>query len=127
MAEQNDDKARTFTERIEVAGSEAVATIKKLVADGDVRRIIIRDQQGKQLLAVPMNAGVAAGGIAVLASPTVAAITALVAVLAKVRLEVERTDVNPGGPVVDVEVHDIQVHEPTASGTDTHEDGPTQS
>lgn len=127
MAGQNDDKARTFTERIEVAGSEAVSTIKKLVADGDVRRIIIRDQQGKQLLAVPMNAGVAVGGIAVLASPTVAAITALVAVLAKVRLEVERTDVNSGGPVVDVEVHDIQVHEPTASGTDTHEGGPAQS
>lgn len=123
MSEQGNDKARTFTERIEVAGKDALATIKALIADGDVRRIIIRDQDGKQIFAVPMNAGVAAGGVAVLAAPTAAVIATLVAVLAKVRLEVERTDVHSDGPVVDVEVHDVTVHH---TGGESDEVAPTQ-
>lgn len=94
--------AQSFTERIELAGDQLVSTITGLVKDSTVRRIVIRDQNDKELFAVPMPAGVAIGGLAVLAAPTLAAIGAITALVTKVHLDIVRTDVGPGeGPVVD--------------------------
>lgn len=82
--------SRTFTEQFEVAGEEVVAKVKELMADSSARKVVIKNDSGKELLTVPLNVGVAAGGLAVLAAPVVAAVGALAALATHVRLEVVR-------------------------------------
>ena len=45
-------------ERLNVAGDQLVGTLKRLIREGSVRRIIVKNSQGRTLLDVPVNAGV---------------------------------------------------------------------
>lgn len=85
---------RTVVDWITVAGDQLIATIKQLVADGNVRRVILRDSSGREFLSVPLTASAVVGGITVLAAPVLAAIGVIAAMVAEVTLEVERTDVD---------------------------------
>jgi len=93
----------SFTERIEVAADELVSTVKDLLKQGNVRRVTVRNKDGKKVLSVPMTAGVAVGGVAVLAAPTLAAIASIAALATSTTLEVERTDVVDADAVVNDE------------------------
>ncbi len=86
-----DGDGSSWTERIEVASAEALETIKSLIREGNVRRVTIKNSNGKKLLSLPVTAGAAIGGVAVLAVPTIAAIAAFTALLTHVTLEIERT------------------------------------
>lgn len=83
---------RTWTEEIEVAGSELVDRVKELVKAGNVRKVILRNPDGKLLLEIPLTAGAVAGGVVVLVAPVLAALGAMAALLARVKVEVVRTD-----------------------------------
>ncbi len=100
----------SWTERIEVASAEALETIKSLIREGNVRRVTIKNSNGRELLSLPVTAGAAIGGVAVLAVPTVAAIAAFTALLTQVTLEIERTDEkeepHEGDSIVSAEVVD---------------------
>ncbi|MGB5733780.1 MAG: DUF4342 domain-containing protein [Thiohalocapsa sp.] len=85
----------TITERVSVAGSELVDFVKGLIADGNVRRLIIRRPSGEALVEIPLTAGVAVGGALTLLAPVIAAIGAMAALLAKFEVDVERIDVEP--------------------------------
>jgi hypothetical protein len=90
--EPKTEGGRTWTEEIVVAGGELVDRIKKLVAEGNVRKLIIRKPGGEVLLEVPLTAGVAVGGAVTILAPVLAALGALAALLAEVKVEVVRTD-----------------------------------
>ena len=75
-----------------VPGSELIERVKKLVAEGNVRRLIIKKPSGEVMLEIPLTAGVVAGGAAILMAPVLAALGALAALLAEVKLEVVRTE-----------------------------------
>ena len=83
---------RTWTEQIEVAGSDLVDHAKKLIAEGNVRRLIIRNSDDEKLLEVPLTAGVMVGGAFSLIAPVLAALGAMAALLARVKIEVVRTE-----------------------------------
>ena len=87
---EDEKKGRTWTEEIEIAGSELVTRFKELVTEGNVRRVIIRNKNGDRLLEVPLTAGVAVGGVLTLWNPVLAALGALAALIAEVRIEVVR-------------------------------------
>lgn len=91
MSERNTREERTWTEEIIVAGGDLVEQVKKLVEQGNVRRLIIKKPGGDVLLEVPLTAGAVVGGTLVLLAPVLAAIGALAALLAEVRVEVVRT------------------------------------
>lgn len=80
----------TWIEEIEMAGSQLVERVKELVAEGNVRRLIIRAADDKVLLEVPLTAGVAVGGVVTIIAPILAALGALAALLAKVKVQVVR-------------------------------------
>jgi diacylglycerol kinase family enzyme len=86
---------RTWTENIEIAGSELVDRTKELIAQGNVRRLIIRNQDGEKLLEVPLTAGVAVGGALTLLAPVLAALGAMAALLTRVKVEIVRTERKP--------------------------------
>jgi len=83
---------RDWTEELTVTGQELVERIKKLVAEGNVRRLIIRKPDGDSLLEIPLTAGVVAGGAVTIMAPVLAALGALAALLTEFRIEVIRTD-----------------------------------
>lgn len=82
---------QTWVEEIEVAGSQLVEQVKELINEGNVRRLIIRTQDNKVLLEIPLTAGVAVGGVVTIFAPVLAAIGALAALIAKVKVQIVRT------------------------------------
>ncbi len=92
MAGETGKTERTWTEEIEVTGTELIDRIKELVKAGNVRRLILRTPDNKLLLEIPLTAGAVAGGVVVLIAPVLAALGAMAALLAKVKIEVVRLD-----------------------------------
>ncbi|MGH3763226.1 DUF4342 domain-containing protein [Actinophytocola sp.] len=62
--------------------------IDQLIREGNVRRIVVRDKDGRTILDVPMTVGV----VAVLLAPMIMAAASAVALAGGWRLEVERTE-----------------------------------
>jgi Domain of unknown function (DUF4342) len=89
------EAARTWTEEIEVAGEELVAKVKRLAAEGRVKRIRLVEPDGDIILEMPLSIGAIAGGAVILAAPLLAVIGALAAFVTKVKVEVIRTDTAP--------------------------------
>lgn len=81
---------RTWTEEIEISGSELVQCVKRLVTEGNVRRVVLRDAAGAVLIELPLAAGVAVGGAVALALPTLAALGAMAALLTNCKLSIVR-------------------------------------
>ena len=81
----------TFTEQIEIAASDLVDRTKELIEEGNVRRLIIRNEEDEVLMEVPLTAGVVVGGAVTIVAPVLAALGALAALLTHVKIEVVRT------------------------------------
>lgn len=80
-------KLDSIVEEIRVLSHELGAKVKELIHEGNVRRIIIKDEHGNTFVEIPVS--VAAVG-AILA-PVVAAVGAIAAMAAKFTIVVEKT------------------------------------
>jgi hypothetical protein len=76
----------SFTESFKVAADQLVDAIKQIIHEGNVRRVIIK-QDGRTVVEFPITVGV----IGTVFAPMLAAAGALAAVLTECTLEVERT------------------------------------
>jgi hypothetical protein len=83
---------RTWIEEIEMAGSQLVERVKELIDEGNVRRVIIRTSDDRLLLEVPLTAGAVVGGVLTVFAPVLAALGALAALLARVKVQIVRTE-----------------------------------
>ena len=77
---------RTIWEKIGGTGEQLLAQLKRLVDEGSIRRVVVR-QHGKTIAEFPLTAGVIGAVIA----PVAAAIGALSALIADCSIEVEKT------------------------------------
>jgi len=75
----------TFKESFRVAADQLVDAVKQLLHEGNVRRIVIK-QDGRTVAEFPMTVGV----IGAVFAPVLAAVGALAAVLTECTIEVER-------------------------------------
>lgn len=66
-------------------GRQLVDELKRLIHEGNVRRVLVR-QEGRVIAEFPLTVGV----VGAVAAPVLAAIGALVALLADCRIDVER-------------------------------------
>ena len=80
-----DSEGKTREEH-KVSGDRVIGKIKELIHQGNVRRIIIKNEEGRSLIEVPLSVCVV---VAVLA-PMWAAIGAVAALVASCSIEVER-------------------------------------
>lgn len=78
----------TRTEELTIRGEELIATVKELVHQGNIRRITIKNREGKVLIEVPLSLGV----VGALLLPTLAALGALAAIVSECTIVVERMD-----------------------------------
>lgn len=90
-------------EKIQVVADQVLATVKRLLKDGSVRRIVIRDETGKERISIPVNLGAGVGAIALVINPVLtllagAAVT-VGARMTEYTVEIERTDVPSSAPI----------------------------
>lgn len=76
------------TETIEVAGDDLVGKVKEIVREGNVRRVIIKNEDGDKIIEIPLTIGV----VGALLAPSLAAIGAMAALVTHCTIEVERED-----------------------------------
>ena len=88
MAEKN-----VHTEEFKVSGEKMIAKVKELVHEGNIRRIIIKDAEGKTLIEAPLTIGV----VGVVLLPVWAALGAIAALTAELTIVIEKIDGAPGG------------------------------
>jgi len=77
---------QTFKESFKVAADQLVDSMKKIIHEGNVRRIVIK-QEGRTVVEFPITVGV----VGTVFAPMLAAAGALAAVLTDCTIEVERT------------------------------------
>jgi hypothetical protein len=75
----------TAWETVKVQGNQILEQLKRLLHEGNVRRVAVK-QKGRTIAEFPVTVGV----VGALAAPALAAVGALVAVLADCSIEVER-------------------------------------
>jgi len=83
-------QGRTRTEEFKVDGGKVLDTIKDLIHQGNIRRIILKNEGGKTLIEIPLTLGLV--GAALL--PVFAAVGALAAVVTRMVIVVEKTEVD---------------------------------
>jgi len=74
------------TEEFKVSGEDLLGKVKRLIAEGNVRRISIRDKKGKTLVELPLTIGV----VGTVLAPVLAAVGAIAALVSECTISVER-------------------------------------
>lgn len=74
------------TEEFKVKGDELLAKVKQLINEGNVRKIIIKNKDGKTVVELPLTVGV----VGAVFAPVLAAVGAIAALLTECTLVVER-------------------------------------
>jgi hypothetical protein len=76
------------TEEFRVEGEKLITRIKELLHEGNIRRIIIKDKEGKIVMEIPMTIGV----VGALLAPQLAAIGAIAALITEATIVVEKAE-----------------------------------
>jgi hypothetical protein len=95
MTDDNKTNWKTFVEEVEVSGKHLLAEINRLIAEGNVRKLVVKSDDGHVFLTLPLTAGAVAGGILTLGAPWLAILAAVAGLVAKVKLEVTRDEAPP--------------------------------
>jgi hypothetical protein len=74
-------------EEFKVAGKDLVEKVRQLIHEGNVRRIIIKNEHGHTVMEIPLTVAT----IGIVAAPILAAVGALAAVLTHCSIVVERS------------------------------------
>ncbi len=81
-------EAAIRAEEYQVEGDALVYKAKELVQEGNIRRITIKNEEGKELIAVPLTLG----AVGVILLPVWAAIGAMAALVADCTIVVEKVE-----------------------------------
>ena len=76
----------TTQETFSVSSDDLVTKVKELIHEGNVRRIIIKDESGRNLIEIPVTIGL----IGVLLTPWLAALGTIAALATRCTIVVER-------------------------------------
>ena len=77
-----------FKEEFKLRSEEVIEKIRELIREGNVSRIIVKDEDGKTYLEIPVTFGV----IGALLAPWLAAIGAIAAMVGHLKIEVIRSE-----------------------------------
>jgi hypothetical protein len=81
-----EEKVRS--EEFRVNGEELLAKVKNLIKEGNIRKVIIKDKEGKIVFEIPLTFGV----VGALVAPQLAAIGAIAALLTEATVVVEKAE-----------------------------------
>lgn len=75
---------KTFKQELKISGDQLVETVKKLVKEANVRRLIIKNEKGEQLIEIPVTFAT----VGAILLPVLAAVGALAALVTNRTVEV---------------------------------------
>ena len=107
LTDPNYQPGQRYQEELQVMGEQLLSRVKELVHEGNVRRIIIK-QEGHTIMEIPLTVGV----VGAIMAPALVAIGAIGALLSQCSIEVVRSE-RPGEAVQD-KVDEILNKEPPA-------------
>ena len=81
-------ETKVHTEEFRVNGEELLSKIKELIREGNIRRIIIKDRDGKVFMEIPLTLGV----VGALVAPQLAALGAIAALVSEATVVVEKVE-----------------------------------
>ncbi|UCE29283.1 MAG: DUF4342 domain-containing protein [Candidatus Bathyarchaeota archaeon] len=79
---------KVVIEEFSVSADNLVSKVKELIREGNITRIIVRDEKGKTLLEIPATVGV----VGALIAPWLAALGTIAALATKCTISVERRE-----------------------------------
>jgi Domain of unknown function (DUF4342) len=88
---QNEDE-RTNVEEFTIRGGDLVDKVKELIHKGNIRRIIIKNEEGRVLIEIPLTVGVVGGVLSAALFPVVAAVGVIGAMVAHLTIVIEKKE-----------------------------------
>jgi hypothetical protein len=82
MATKSTKKEESF----DVKGEDLIKRVKEIIAEGNARKITIKDKKGKVIVAFPLTIGV----VGTVLAPVLAAVGAIAALISECTISVER-------------------------------------
>lgn len=79
-------------EEFSISGDDLVAKVRELIHQGNIRRITIKNEEERILIEIPLTAGVVGGVIAATLFPIVAAVGAIGALVARLKVVIEKVE-----------------------------------
>jgi hypothetical protein len=85
MAEEKKE-GKTRYEEFRLNGGEILNKVKEIIHEGNVRRIILKDENGKTFLEIPLTVGV----VGAIVAPILAAVGTVAALVSNLTIVVEK-------------------------------------
>ncbi|MBE3109589.1 MAG: DUF4342 domain-containing protein [Acidobacteria bacterium] len=81
-------QGKTKFEEFRLNGGEILNKVKEIIHQGNVRRIILKDEHGKTFMEIPLSVGV----VGAIVAPILAAVGAVAALASNLTIIVEKTE-----------------------------------
>lgn len=101
---------RVVYEEFKVHGKELVDKVSQLIREGNVRRIIVKDEKGNTFLEIPLTIAT----VGAIAAPVLAGLGAIAALIANFTIGVEKIQHDPPDPSMGHGVDDVVDPDPNA-------------
>jgi hypothetical protein len=79
-------------EEFTINGDALVSKIKELIHQGNIRRIILKNEEGRTLIEIPLTVGVVGGVLSAALFPVMAAVGAIGAMVAHLTIVLEKRE-----------------------------------
>ena len=77
-----------YWEEANVAADDLISRVKSLIAEGNVRRIVVKNERNDTMLEIPVTAA----AVGALLAPYLAALGAIAAIVTRANIRIERRD-----------------------------------
>ena len=88
--EEQPEAKDVSVEEFSIDGDKLVAKVKELIHEGNIRRIIVKNEEGMVLIEIPLTVGVVGGVIGATLFPVIAALGAIGALVAHLKVVIEK-------------------------------------
>jgi hypothetical protein len=83
---------KVTVEEFKISGNDLVVKVKELIHEGNIRRIIIKNEEGRVLIEIPLTVGVVGGVLSAALFPVVAAVGVIGAMVAHLTVIIEKNE-----------------------------------
>jgi hypothetical protein len=90
MDEKSKSTWQGIREDVETTGTHLLKEVHRLIAEGNVRKLVVKSNDGHVYLTIPLTAGAVAGGILTLGAPWLTVLAAIAGLVADIKIEVTR-------------------------------------
>ncbi len=77
-----------LTEEVKVKGEDLLKKVKELIREGNIRRIIIKNENGEPYVEIPLTLGV----VGMVFAPVLAAVGAIAALASNFTIEIQKKE-----------------------------------